>query len=143
VLDEAVVDKRATEETAAKRAAKEATVMRVAEEWAAEEAVAKKAVEERAAGEAMVKAATAEVAGAAEGSPAPGQVPSVAGAKRAAAPSGSTPLAKRPYWGVWKPRFVQLSLPLSSSFFVASISYYPFCPGPVPPARLLRQARLP
>jgi hypothetical protein len=34
----------------------------------------------------------------------------VAGAKRVAAPRGSTPPAKCPYRGIWKPRFAQLSL---------------------------------
>jgi hypothetical protein len=62
---------------------------------AAEEAVAKRAIEERAAKEATAKAAVAEevagktadeAAGAAGGSPAPGQAPSVAKAKRAVAP---------------------------------------------------------
>jgi hypothetical protein len=41
-----------------------------------------------------------EAAGAIGGSLAPGQAPSAAGAKRATAPSGSTPPAKRPYRGV-------------------------------------------
>jgi hypothetical protein len=39
---------------------------------------------------------------------APGQTPTpAAGAKRVATPSGSTLLAKRPYKGVWKPRFIE------------------------------------
>jgi hypothetical protein len=84
---------------------------------------------------------TDEAAGAAGGSPAPGQAPSVAGAKRAVAPSGSTPPAKRPYRGVWKPRFVQLSL-LSLFFSGASFSDYTFCSGPLPSARPPRWARL-
>jgi hypothetical protein len=63
-------------------------------------AIDKEAVAKRAAEEAAVKAAAdEEVAGKAadeaartvRDSPAPGQAPSVAGAKRAAAPSGSTP----------------------------------------------------
>jgi hypothetical protein len=66
--------------------------------------------------EATAKAVAAEAAGAIGGSPGPDQAPSAAGAKRAATPSGSTPPAKRPYRGVWKPRFVQLSLPLFSFF---------------------------
>jgi hypothetical protein len=91
----------------------------------AEEATAKRAAEERATEEAAVKAATAEevarktadeAVGAAGGSPAPDQVPSVAEAKTAVDPSGSTPSAKRPFRGVWKPQFVQLSLPLFSFF---------------------------
>jgi hypothetical protein len=42
----------------------------------------------------------------------------MAEAKRDAAPSGSTPLAKCPYRGVWKPQFVQLFLLLFSFFCV-------------------------
>jgi hypothetical protein len=80
-----------------------------------------------------VKAAAVEVAGAAGGSPAPGQAPLAVEAKRSAAPSGSTPPVKRPYRGVWKPQFVQLSPPF---FFFFSFSYYPFCPGPLPPTWL-------
>jgi hypothetical protein len=76
---------------------------------AVEEATTKKVVEERATEETTVKAVAAEedagktadeAVGATEGSPPPGQAPSAAGAKRAAAPSGSTPPAKRPYRGV-------------------------------------------
>jgi hypothetical protein len=103
VLDEAAV------------ADKEATNKRAAVRQAAEEATAKRAVEE-AAEEATVKAEAAEVAGAARGSSAPGQAPPAAGAKMATTPSGSTPPAKCSYRGVWKPRFVQHSLPLFSLF---------------------------
>jgi hypothetical protein len=40
-----------------------------------------------------------------------GQAPTPAtGVKRVAMPSGSTPPAKRPYKGVWKPRFVESSV---------------------------------
>jgi hypothetical protein len=124
VCDEAAV---ADKEAADKGAAEEATMKR-----AAEEAVAKKAVEERAAEEVVVKAAAAEATGAARGSPAPSQTPPAAGAKRSAVLSGSTPMAKCPYRGVWKPRFVQLSPPF---FFPFSILLLPFCPGPLPPAR--------
>jgi hypothetical protein len=88
--------------------------------------------EERATEEAVAKAATAEAAGATGGSPAPGQAPSAAGAKRAMAPSGSTPPAKRPYRGVWKPRFVQLSLPLFSPLFCGFILLLPFLPRSSP-----------
>jgi hypothetical protein len=117
VLDEvAAADKEATD----KRVVEEA-----AEERAAEEAAVKKAMEERATKEAAVKATTVEVVGVAGGSPAPGQAPPAVGAKRAATPSGSTPSAKCPYRGVWKPRFVQLSLPLFSLVF-AAFSYYCF-----------------
>jgi hypothetical protein len=137
VLDEAAaadkeaVDKRAADEAVLKRAAEEAAAMRIAEERATEETTAKKDAEERAAEEATVKAAAAEAVGAARGSPAPGQAPSAAGAKRAAAPSGSTPLAKHPYRGVWKPQFVQLSLPLFS-FFCGFILLLPFLPRSSP-----------
>jgi hypothetical protein len=121
VLDEAAAtdkeatDKRDVEEAATKRATEEDAVKRAAEERVAEEAAVKKVVEERATEEAAVKAAVAEAAGSAGGSPAPGQAPLGAGAKRAAAPIGSTPPVKRPYMGVWKSRFVQLFLP---PFFV-------------------------
>jgi hypothetical protein len=115
--DKGAADKRATEEATAKRAT--------------EEAAAKKVVEERAVEEDAVKAATTEATGAAGGSPAPGQAPLAAEARRFASPSGSTPPAKRPYRGVWKPRFVQLSPP----FFLFSFSYYPLCPCPLPPVR--------
>jgi cobalamin biosynthesis Mg chelatase CobN len=124
VLDEAAV---ADKEAVDKRAAEEATAKR-----ATEEAMVKRAMEERATVEAAVKAAAAEAAGVAGGSPAPDQEPSATGAKRAAAPSGSTPPANRPYRGVWKHRFVQLFLPL---FCVALFSYYPFFQGTPPPAR--------
>jgi hypothetical protein len=87
-----------------------------------EEAATKWVVEERATEEATAKAAAAEAVGAAGGSPAPGQALSTTGAKWAVAPSGSTPPAKRPYRGVWKPQFVQLSPP----FFLFSFFYYPF-----------------
>jgi hypothetical protein len=61
-------------------------------------------MDKRAAEEAAVKEAAV---GAAGDSSAPSQAPSsVAGAKREAVPSGSTPPAKRHYRGVWKPRFV-------------------------------------
>jgi hypothetical protein len=69
---------------------KEATV-----KWAAEEAAVKRAVEK-----ATAKAVAVEAAGAAGGLPAPSQAPPAVGAKRPAAPSGSTPSAKRPYRGV-------------------------------------------
>jgi hypothetical protein len=97
VLNEAAVaymeaaDKRVTEEAVAKRAAEEATAKKAAEQRTAEEAVVKKATEERVTEEVAVKAVTVETARAVGGSPAPGQAPSVAGARRAAAPSGSTP----------------------------------------------------
>jgi hypothetical protein len=93
MLDEAaVMTTVADKEAAAKRAAEQ----RVVEE------VAAKAV----AVEDVVGKTTDEAARAAGGSPAPSQATSVAGVKRAAAPSGSTPPAKRPYRGVWKPQFV-------------------------------------
>jgi hypothetical protein len=46
----------------------------------------------------------------------------VAGAKRDVAPSGSTLAAKCPYRGVWKPRFVQPSLPLFFSVGLYSLN---------------------
>jgi hypothetical protein len=122
VADKEAVDKRAVEEAVTKkvaeeRAAEEAAAKKAAKERVVEEATVKKAAEERVAEEAVVKAVTAEAAGAAGGSAGPDQAPSVAGAQRTAALSGSTVLAKRPYKGVWKPRFVHLSLPLFSFFF--------------------------
>jgi hypothetical protein len=92
-----------------------ATMMAATDKEAAEEVAMKRATEERATENTATKAAAAkevdgktvdEVAGAVEGSPAPGKAPSVAGAKRVAAPRGSTPPTKRPYRGVWKHRFV-------------------------------------
>jgi hypothetical protein len=82
VLDEAaamtaVADKEATD----KRFAEEAMTKRAEEERAVEEVAMKAVVAEEAAGKAAD-----EAAGAGEGSSAPGQVPSVAEAKRAAAP---------------------------------------------------------
>jgi hypothetical protein len=117
VLDEAAA---ADKEVADKRAA----VKRAAEEWAA----AKAAAAEEVAGKTVD-----EAAGAVGGSPAPR--PGALSA-RGQEGCGSTPPAKRPYRGVWKPRFVQLSL-LSFFFFSsgASFSYYTFCPGPLPLAR--------
>jgi hypothetical protein len=139
VRDEAAADKwvaeeatmkRSVEEAAAKQAVEEAATKRAVEEAvvkavAAEEATVKRAIVERAAEEATAKAAAVEAIGAAGGSPAPSQAPPTAGAKRSAAPSGSTPLAKHPYRGVWKPRFVQLSPPFSS-FFLFLFCYYLF-----------------
>jgi hypothetical protein len=90
---------------------KEVTTKRAVEERAAEEVAAKAAIAEEVAGKTVDEAARA-----ARGSPAPSQAPTVAGAKRVVAPSGSTPPAKRSYRGVWKPWFVQVSL-LSPSFF--------------------------
>jgi hypothetical protein len=61
---------------------------------AVEEAVAKATAAEEVAGKTAD-----EAAGAAGGSPAPSQAPTVIGAKRAVAPSGSSLPAKRPYRG--------------------------------------------
>jgi hypothetical protein len=106
VLDEAAATTAATnKEVVDKRAVEEVVVKRATEERAMEEAAVEAAVAEEVAGKTADEAAEAAV-----GSPAPGQAPSVAGAKRAASPSGSTLPAKRPYRSVWKPRFVQLSL---------------------------------
>jgi hypothetical protein len=115
VADKEATTKRAVEEATVKRVVKEATAKRVVEE-----AAVKKAAEERTTEEAAVRAAAVEVAGAARALPAPSQAPPTVGAKRPTALSCSTPPAKRPYRGVWKPRFVQLSPPL---FF---FSYYLF-----------------
>jgi hypothetical protein len=105
------------------------------DKWAAEEAVAKRATEEAVmkafAAEEVASTTTDEDAEAARGSPALGQAPLVTGAKRVAVPSGSTPLAKRPYRGVWKLRFVHLSLPLFS-FFLWLHSLITFLPRSSP-----------
>jgi hypothetical protein len=67
---------------------------------AVEAAGAEAAMDKRATEEAAAKEASGE------GSSALGQVPSSAvGGKRAATPSGSSPPAKRPYRGVWRPRY--------------------------------------
>jgi hypothetical protein len=81
---------------------------------------------------AAEEAAAKEAAG--EGSSVPGQVPpSAAGAKRAATPSGSSPPAKRPYMGVWRPRYVPKSLrPITFSFCEAH--YFCFPSSRPPPA---------
>jgi hypothetical protein len=83
---------------------REVTNRRATEEATVKVAVDKEVVDKRA----MEEAATKEAAvGATGDSSAPSLAPSsVAGAKRAAVPSGSTPPAKRPYRGVWKSRFV-------------------------------------
>jgi hypothetical protein len=92
------------------------------------EAVAKRVTEEAmvkvAVDEEVASMATDEAAGVVRDSPAPSQAPLVARAKRAAAPSGSTPPANHPYRGVWKPQFVHT---LSSLLFLyngASFSDY-------------------
>jgi hypothetical protein len=81
---------------------------------AVEAAGAEAAMDRRAVEEAAAK----EVAG--EGSSVPVQVPSsAAGAKRAVMPSGSSPPAKRPYRGVWRPRYASKSLcPVCFVFFL-------------------------
>jgi hypothetical protein len=81
---------------------------------------------------AVAEVTATEVAG--EGSPVLDQAPSsVAGAKRVAAPSGSSPPAKRPYRGVWRPRYVSKSLrPVSFSFCEAH--YFSFPSSRPPPA---------
>jgi hypothetical protein len=81
---------------------------------------------------AAAVATATEVAG--EGSLVPGQAPSsAAGAKRVTAPSGSSPPAKRPYRGVWRPRYVPKSLrPVSFSFCEAH--YFSFPSSRPPPA---------
>jgi hypothetical protein len=89
---------------------------------------AEAATDRRVAEEAAAKV----VAG--EGSSVLDQVPSfAAGAKRAATPSGSSPPAKRPYRGVWRPRYVPKSLrPVLFSFCEAH--YFAFLSSRPPPA---------
>jgi hypothetical protein len=84
---------------------------------------------------AAAEAEATEVAG--EGSPVPGQAPSsAAGAKRVAVPSGSSPPAKRPYRGIWRPRYVPKSLrPVLFSFCEAHYFSFPSSrPSPAPRA---------
>jgi hypothetical protein len=110
VRDEAAAaDKEAAEEAAVKRAA--------------EEAAAKKAAEE-----ATEKAATVKAAGAVGGLPAPArrrQRPWPRGLRLQVAPP------RRP--NVPTGVFGNLGLSSSLSPFLLH-SYYPFCPGPLPPA---------
>jgi hypothetical protein len=120
VANKEATDKRVVEEATMKRVTEEAAVKAAADEEAtvkraAKEAMVKRAAVKAAADEEVADKTADEAMGAVRDSPAPGQAPSVVGTKRAAAPSGSTPLAKCPYRGVWKPRFVQLSL---LSFFL-------------------------
>jgi hypothetical protein len=83
---------------------KEAVDKRATEEATVKVAVDKEVVDKRAMEEAAMKEAAV---GATGDSSAPSLAPSsVAGSKRAAVPSGSTPPAKRPYRGVWKSRSV-------------------------------------
>jgi hypothetical protein len=106
--DTEAANKRTADEAMTKEAAeKVVTDKRAMKEAATKEAADKEATDKRATEEAAMKEATV---GATGGSSASGQVPSsVMGAKRVAMPSVSTPSAKRPYRGVWKPRFVQFS----------------------------------
>jgi hypothetical protein len=89
---------------------------------------AEAATDRRAAEEAASKGAVGE------GSSVPDQVPSsAAGAKRAATPSGSSPPAKRPYRGIWRPRYGSKSLrPVLFSFCEAH--YFSFPSSRPPPA---------
>jgi hypothetical protein len=99
-------------------------VVVAAEATGAEAATYRRAAEEAAAEEA-----------AGEGSSVPGQVPSsAAGAKRAATSNGSSPPAKRPYKGVWRPRYVPKSLrPVSFSFCEAHYFSFPSSRPPSTP----------
>jgi hypothetical protein len=114
-VDKEVMDQKVAEEVAMARAAEEAAVARAAEE-AAEKVVAdKEAADKSTSGEVAVKGAAV---GAVGNSPAPDMAPSlVARTKRAATPSGSTPPAKQPYRGSWKPRFVRLGFFCSKASF--------------------------
>jgi hypothetical protein len=103
---------------------------RAAEEATEEMAANKEAADKSTVDEAIVKGAGI---GAAEDLPVPSQVPSlVAWSKRAVAPNGSTPPAKRPYKGIWKPRFVQTTPPFLQGFILSKSR---FCTVPLPPAR--------
>jgi hypothetical protein len=98
----------------------------------AAEAVGVEATTDRRAAE---EATAKEAAG--EGSSVPSHVPSsTAGAKRAVTPSGSSPPAKRPYRGVWRPRYGPKSLrPVLLSFCEAHNFIFPSSrPPPAPRA---------
>jgi hypothetical protein len=98
----------------------------------AAEAAGAEAVADRGAAE---EATAKEAAG--EGLSVPGQVPSsAAGAKRVATPSGSSPPAKRPYRGVWRPRYGPKPLrPILLSFCEAHNFVFPSSrPPPAPRA---------
>jgi hypothetical protein len=79
------------------------------------------AIDRRAVEEAAVKEAVDE------GSSVFGQAPSsAAGAKRVAMPSGSSPPAKRPYRGVWRPRYAPKSLRPVCFVFLCEAHYSSF-----------------
>jgi hypothetical protein len=118
-VEEAAEKKKVDEEAVKKKAAEEATARKMATEEAAEKKKATKeaAMKKKATEEAVVKKAADEVAakkkaseeaamktksGASTAGSGPSPAPSV-GVKRVAAPSGSTPPAKRRFHGPWKP----------------------------------------
>jgi hypothetical protein len=132
VLDDAAA---ADKEAADKRATKEAAVKRAVEERATEEATVMVAAAEEVASKVMD-----EAAGAAGGSPALARRPWRPGPRGLRLQVAPTHRPNVPI-GV----FGNLSLSnfLSPFFFcVASFSYSPFCPGPLPLAQPLRPARL-
>jgi hypothetical protein len=113
-MDDAVAVKMATEEVAKKKAVDEAVVKKATEEAAtkkkaAEEAIEKKGIEEAVKkavdGAAAAKKAAVDVATASSG---PCPFPSI-GVKRVAAPSASTPPAKRRFLSFWKHQYATQS----------------------------------
>jgi hypothetical protein len=99
--EEAVEKKKAAEEAVKKKVIEEATVRKKA----AEETAMKKTAEEAATkNKALEEAAKDTKSGAATVGSGPSLAPST-GSKRVAAPSGSTPLAKRRLLDSWKHRY--------------------------------------
>jgi hypothetical protein len=100
------VDEAAAKEVAEEAAEKKKAIEAAARKKAAEEAAAKKKVVEEAATKkkASEEATKKTKSGAATAGSGPSPTPS-AGVKRAAAPSGSTPLAKRRLLDSWKHRY--------------------------------------
>jgi hypothetical protein len=100
--EEAAMRKMAAEEAAAKKkATEEAAVKKAIEEAATKKKVIDEAVTKKKASEEAAKKTES-------GAETTGYCPSPAlltGVKRAAAPSGSTPLAKPLFHGSWKPRY--------------------------------------
>jgi hypothetical protein len=110
-MKRAAMDKEATYTTVVKKAADEA----VANKKVTDVAVVKKATDDTAVAErATTEAATRS---AVESSPA-----LVMGMKRVATSGGSTPLAKWPFHGSWKPWYVERSRSCSSFLYVYFVS---------------------
>jgi hypothetical protein len=121
--DVALVKKAANDTATAERAAvdKEATTVATTKKVADDAVVAERAtaeVADRRAVEPKASGKSAEGSADSDSSPAP-----TVGAKRAAMPGGSTPPAKRPFRGSWKPRYVE-GFRSCSSFFHLCILFH-------------------